>query len=173
MAGGASCKLVIASTNYTHLIVKKDGVAWNQDGTSDPYNITGLTEITILCDADEAVYTASLATFSDSNIQYQTVECEWYIYGNVIVSAVYRDSSVNFTIKTEKQEFYPWFANPNGVHTVNGNWKKILDYEYEYTGGYHIYTFSLSVQSTPTKYILGIKSNTYGAIYITGNVTNN
>lgn len=172
LAGSAVCKLLISSTGYTHLIVKKNGTAWNENGTTDPYSVTNLEEISITCDSDEAVYTAFLATYDNGTIKYKTDPCEWYVKGTITVTATASASEVEFTVKTVRAELLPWFANIKRTDTVRGYNHMIFDdYAVEYSSGYYTYTFSVSFTGeTPTGYIIGLKSDDYGAVYITGSI---
>lgn len=168
----ATCKLIIAATGYTHLIVTKNGEAWNENGTNEPYSIENATYKDILCDSDEAIYTAYLATYQNGDIQYRTVPCTWYVKGNPQVTASVSGTSVSFVVKTTLEEFIPWFANVKHTDTTKGTSKMIFgNYDYEYSNGYHTYTFSVPFTgTTPTTYLLGMRSDTFGTIYLNDSI---
>ena len=93
--------------------------------------------------------------------------------GTITVTATAANGSVAFEVKTARKEFVPWFANIKRTDTVRGYNHMIFDdYEYAYTGGYHTYTFSVDYTgNAPANYSIGIHSDHYGAVYITGDVS--
>lgn len=170
--GNSVCKLLISSTGYTHLIVKKNGIEWNEDGTANPYSISGRDEINITCDPDEAVYTAFLATYKDGTIRYKTDSCEWYVKGTIEVTASVTGSNVDFTVRMARAELLPWFVNIKRTDTLRGYNHLIFDdYEVTYSSGYYTYTFSVPFTGdAPASFIMGVRSDNYGAAYIAGTI---
>lgn len=169
---GDTCKLILSDTDYyTHVVVKKNGVEWNEDGTTNPYPVTGLTELEVECDADAALYTAELAVVSNGSVVTTTTPCSWYVRDTPVVMASIDNNVVTFTVKTKSDKFVPWFVNIKRNTTIYGYNHMIFEgYDYTYTDGYHQYTFTRTQTSATTDYIIGLKSDEYGAWYITGQV---
>ena len=175
LLSGSVCKLLIAVTGFTHLFIKKNGVAWNENGTTDPYDVTNLTYIDINCDEDEAVYTAFLAIMVDGNIDNNTVECTWYVEGNIniITSMDTTEQTVSFTVGLKTNSFKPWFVNLRANQDVKNGYNRLIFDQYESiiepnTEYPYKYTFTQSWTQQPSKYVIGMWSDEFGSMYSSG-----
>ena len=167
------CTLLIESTGYTHVAVTKNGSAWNENGTTDPYTLNGQTPITITCDDEEAVYTARLQTYNNGTLQYQTRTCEWYIMRGASVTYSISSNKITFTVETTRNEFVPWFTNIRDDTTVHGYNQLVFDnYTVTNEDDKYQYTFEATFSGTaPTKYLIGMKSDVYGSIELFGTIS--
>lgn len=163
-------RILINSDRYTHMIVKRNGVAWNEDGTSDPYDITGLEEITISCSEGFAVYTACLATYSSGSIASSSVSCTWAIRPLLLPTVSKSSGKATFTFTTEGNLFRPWYV-AFGTSSADtrprlGRAIKVFD-SYEATdngNGTTTYTFTVDIPSgSPTHVRIGIQSDEFGS----------
>ena len=71
-------KLLINSSDFNSLRVKKDGVNWKYDGTTDYYDITGLTEINIQF-SQAGSYTAYLCKVENGVETLRSMSCKWSV----------------------------------------------------------------------------------------------
>ena len=165
-------KLLISGTGYTHVVVMKNGVAWNEDGTTDPYTVSG-TELTIHCSNENAEYSAYLATYENNAVKYYTKACEWYVYVGATATAAVSGSNVNFSVTMNTAEFKPWFTNIQSQSSTDG-YNHIVSDDYTDTavGENHTFTYSEAFTGdTPEKFLTGLWSDKYGLIEIIGNIT--
>ena len=77
-----STKLIINTTGYTKLRVKKDGVSWKYDGTQDYYDITNLTEISVGFSAI-GEYEAYLCNLDGSTEVQKSYPCRWSVVSEI------------------------------------------------------------------------------------------
>ena len=164
--------LIISATGYTHVVVKKNGVNWNENGTADPYVLNG-NSISITCDNDTAEYSAQLAKFANNEIQYGTVPCEWFVLNSVSVSATINSGKVNFTLTIDTDMFDPWFTNIRDLQETYYGYNDMIYDQFEHTqsGSTHIYTFThIFSGSNPSKYVIGLWSDKYGSVEIKGSI---
>lgn len=75
-------KLIIEVSGKTHLRVKKDGVDWNENGTSDYYDITNLSEITIGF-TEIGEYTAYACKLNGTSEIQKTKPCKWSVVNSI------------------------------------------------------------------------------------------
>lgn len=169
--GTREVTLVISGENYTHVVVKKNGSPWNQDGTTDAYTISGDT-LTITCDDENAEYSAYLATYQNGSVYYYTIACEWFVSRGTTVSATISGGKVNFTVSTNNNLFVPWFSNIKYNKSTDGyNHMISSDYTHTQSGGNHVYTFSHTIdEGTPTVYDVGMWSDKYGLVELKGTI---
>ena len=77
-----STKLIINTTGYTKLRVKKDGVSWKLDNTQDYYDITNLTEINIGFSA-VGEYEAYMCNLDGSIEIQKSYPCKWSVVSEI------------------------------------------------------------------------------------------
>lgn len=170
--GNRKIKILINSDLYTHLVVKRNGVAWNENGTTDPYDITGLEEITLTCAEGFAVYTAFLATYSSGEIEKSTVSCTWAVRPQINPSVSTSQGKATIEFTTEGNLFRPWYvvfgtsSSDSSANIKKGKAIKVFD-SYEATdngNGTTTYTFTVDIPSgSPTYVRIGIQSDEFGA----------
>lgn len=166
-SGGPTCRLVIGPTEYNKVVVKKDGEDF------DTYTITSSsTYVDVACDTDAAKYSAKLALYDGDTFVRDTKACTWYVTDEATVETSKSGKVVTFTVKTKSEGFYPWFGCVDGTSTTAGynrmiysNYTEEMDEQNR-----HVFTFSISAINTqsPTSYVIGLKSDEYGAWYFTG-----
>ena len=169
---GATCKLLIGDGNsqYNKVIVKKNG----EDFAT--YDITSSdTYVNVVCDADCASYTAALYNYDGDTYVRKTRTCEWYVKDVPVVETTrVSDSTIEFTVKTKSDQFYPWFGTVDSQTTTDGSAKLVWSYDqsYEDSTGYNVFVFSITRtgSSSITQYEIGLRSDKYGAWYIDGTV---
>ena len=71
-------KILIIASGYTKMRVIKDGENWNADGTTDYYDITGLTEISLNFTA-AGEYSAYLCDVTNGVITKKSSSCKWQV----------------------------------------------------------------------------------------------
>ena len=171
--GDRKVKLLIQNTGnvFTNLAVKKDGSAWNENGTTDMYDITGLSEITITCDSGFAVYTAQLVQMNNGTAKMYSTSCSWAIRPDINPTVSVSSGQASFSYTVKGDVYKPWFVtfgsttSDTDAQIVNGHVYKVFDiYTVTDNGnGTYTYTFSVDYPSgNPGYYRLGIQSDHYG-----------
>ena len=158
-SNGNTIKILIHDTNYTHLLVYKDGVQYGS------YEITGLSSVDVSCEYGEAEYSANLVTYNNNQIASKSVFCYWYMMPDYDFTVTDDDTNHNISVTVRKGNFKPWYAtfyssatenNPYGFTLVNSNYQ-------ESTSGDNItYTFAVKKSSLDsTTCILALQSDKY------------
>lgn len=181
-------KLLIDDTNYDKIVFTKNGASWIPNGGTEILDITNnLSDgyVNIVCDAEDAVYTAKLQTTVGSTVK-TSVACEWYVFcgsttrddaNNPTISCL-RDVSnntLNFTITCGTDEFYPWFYKLNDEYNSNilpisGKYVMLNNGVTKTGSGPYVYTFSADDPGNVTYFLLGLKSNKFGTIQKIGSI---
>lgn len=167
---GATCKLLISESGYNKVVVKKNGEVFATFDIS-----ASDTFVNVPCDTDCAVYTAGLYLYDGEDFVRRARDCSWYVKDVPVVETTrINTSTIQFTVKTKSDQFYPWFGTVDGQTTTTGTSKLVWDYtqSYEDVTGYNVFVFSISRtgSSSITKYEIGLRSDKYGAWYIDGTV---
>lgn len=181
---GGQCLLIFDKSIYTHVIVRKNGDIWNEDSTLSGadrfYSLENLEDtVSIVCDNDSALYTATLAVVTDNEIITETVPCEWATVVLPEVSMSVSGSYANFTVVCQNGEFKPWFVNTKNLTTLYGSNYTIYD-NFTQAEAFGMYTYIFSEDfktinnrsSAPSTYLIGLKSDKYGAFYVWSDGTN-
>jgi hypothetical protein len=165
-------KLLISASGYTHVVVTKNGLNWNENGTTDPYPISG-NELVISCDNDNAVYTAKLVTYRDESVYYFTTACEWYVFNSAEINVSGSDGLLTFTLSIDTDEFEPWFVNTSYPDNTLSGYNHLVSETYTHTEtqGMHVYQFTQEyTENIPQRYLVGIRSKKFGLIQISGTI---
>ena len=88
-------KLLIASTGFTHISLKRNGAAYGEG----IYQLSGTGEFNVSCPAAGGRFTAHLCNVSDGAETTTSIDCEWIVISNdVSHSYSVSGSNVTFTI---------------------------------------------------------------------------
>lgn len=157
---GDVVRVLIHDTNYTHLIVYKDGVQYGV------YEVTGLSYVDVNCEYGEAEYSANLITYdSENQINAKSIACYWYMMPEYDFTVTDDKSYHNISVTMRKGNFVPWYVtfkssanenNPVGFTIVKSS------YEASTSGDMTTYTFSVVKGSSDSNVcILALQSIKY------------
>lgn len=151
--------VLIRDTGYTHMRIKQNGENY---GTL--IDITGLTEVTVSCDAStEAVYEAYLCTVNDGIESYTSKSCYWVGLGATVTPTIQanQDGSYTFSLIRSTNVAYPFVVIYNGTAVNTGNYTPITACDVtEVSNGYR-YTFTVTPPS-------GITINSFSLMFDAG-----
>ena len=130
-------KINFYTDEYTTLIVYKNGVEFGR------YTITGETYHNVVCDTDEAKYTALLAVLENNEISYSTQSVEWYCRPHSAPAVSVSNSVATISI-TNSGEFKPYCFIVGDTFRMGG-YTRIFEGDYTSSGtsGNITYTFTI------------------------------
>ena len=165
-------KILLNNSVHTHMVVEKNGTAWNENGTTDPYDISGLDNITVNCDRDYGVYKAYLIQVADNEIKRKTISCTWVVRPSQTITATVSGDTVNITTTVSGTLFKPWavtFGDTAAASLANrgqyNTFYKVWDSYTVTDNGNGTYTYSFSVpypESHNANVRVFIRSEEYG-----------
>ena len=159
-SNGDNVNILIHDTNYTHLIVYRNGVQYNS------YEIAGLSSVDVSCEYGEAEYSANLVKYDEQDqITAKSVNCYWYTMPEYDFDIVDDDINHNISLTIKNGTFEPWYVtfasnatenNPAGFTIVKSNYNKTIN------GDEATYTFSVKIASNDIRTcILALQSSKY------------
>lgn len=161
--------VLINSTGYESLLVKKDGVQFGK------YSIGNNTSITVACDQEEAIYTAQLITESGGEITSATASCTWAIRPYCIPTTSVSSNTVSCTLTMKTGNWRPWYvvfgtsASNATTNRKNGVFTILHDSDLTETvnnNGTTTWTWTSTRSGSTQKYIgVGIVSRKFGGNY--------
>ena len=131
-------KIIFDTDAYTTLVVYKNGSLFGK------YNIENQTYYNVVCDTDEAKYTACLAVLDgNQDISYSTQTVEWYCrpHDTPVVSVSNNKATISVT---NSGEFKPYCVII-GTTFINGDYTKLFDSDYTKTTNNNEVTYSFEI----------------------------
>ena len=158
-------KVLINTTGYTHLVVLKNGSAFNE------YDINGADYVNVQCDQEEAEYSAYLVIKTNNKVSSQSISCYWYIRPHMAPNLSISDGKLTVSMDMMPKQFKPFGVRFHATSTQaleeKGHTITIYDDDLTITSnqdGTVKYSFAVDYPSTNPAYVwILIVSEKYGS----------